>query len=335
MEKEKILIVDDEVLVREMVRDMLDAAGYRTVAVDSGKSALKIAQEEGFDLLLADIRMPDMNGLELVTELQRLQPDVISILITGYASIATAQQAIQQGVYDYVVKPFDRSELTTAVEGALVRKRLSDENARLQSVVDLLQQSLARMEGDCLASLRSIAAIIDGQSPYTAGHMERVARLSRKLASRIGLTPDEVEIVGLAASLHDLGKIGEIARLKIPGELSPEEQKRVKRHPVIADEILAPMPFLDNARAIIRHHHEQLDGKGYPDGLSGTEITPAMHVLIIVNVYDRLIAGCAGSEPISPAKAILKLQEGRGTRFEPAITDSFIDMMRTEETGKT
>lgn len=488
MKRENILIVDDEALVREMMRDMLDEEGYSTVAVESGKSALRIAQEANFDLLLADIRMPGMDGLELVQQLRQRSPGIVPILVTGYASVATARKAIQEGVYDYIVKPFDRSELTAAVEGALSRKRLADENARLRWLFGILQvaqavaageeyhqllefivrtamaetkstggsivlfelavdgvtiaaavgrwdyaaqiantivkrgvasfkaqmgrcllltdreqhplfellqcrrldselwaptlrgaevlllpmevdkettgifsicresgpeplsegdlellrilaaeagtavrnqQSLSKVEGGCLTCLRSIASQVDEKSVHANGHTERVAHLSRQLASRIGMTAEEVELVGLAASLHDLGKIGiGEAILNNVHALSGEEQNLLMRHPVIADEILAPLQFLSKARAIIRHHHERLDGEGYPDGLSGQEITPAMHVVILANAYDNLTLSCARGLGVSQDEALLQLQEGKGTRFSPEITDSFVAMMK-------
>ncbi len=139
--------VDDDTLVRDTMRDMLDAEGYHTTAVESGESALRVARRADFDLLLTDIKMPEMDGLELVQELQQLSPDIIAILITGYASIATARKAIREGVYDYILKPFDRSELTAAVESALGRKRLADENAKLKWLFGLVQVTQAVAAG--------------------------------------------------------------------------------------------------------------------------------------------------------------------------------------------
>ena len=193
-------------------------------------------------------------------------------------------------------------------------------------------QSLAKVEDSCLACLRSIALLVDSKSPYTVGHMERVAHLSRQLATEIGMTADEVELVSLAASLHDMGKIGiDETALNNTDELSPEEPSLIRRHPEIADESMAPLRFLSEARTIIRHHHEQCDGQGYPDGLSGQDITPAMHVVILANAHDNLTSGRPWRPPMHPDYAIRKLQEGKGTRFDPEIIDSFVAMMQARE----
>lgn len=496
LKKENILIVDDDVLVLETMRDMLEAGGYRTRAVSSARKALSLVQEEGFDLLLTDIKMPEMDGLELVQELRRRTPEIVSILITGYASVATARTAIRQGVYDYLLKPFDRTELTAAVENALGRKRLSEENVRLKGLVSLLQvsravaasseypellefivrtakeqtqslggsillfdwttqgvtmaaalgaweytalianriltkgvaslraeigegllltdreshplreilacrrlgselsaprlkggeilllpievneevigllsvcreaevrpltegelellrilaaevsvalrckQSLSKTEDGCLACLRSIVSLVEGKLGHRRGHMERVARWSRQLGRRIGLTEEELEQVSLAASLHDLGKIGLEATLlekaTKPEALSPEEQSQLRSHPVTADEMLAPLPFLAEVRAIIRHHHERWDGQGYPDGLAAKEITPTMHVVILANAYDNLTSSFAWQLGLPSKEALRKLAEGKGTQFDPEMADHFIDMIRAAASG--
>jgi response regulator RpfG family c-di-GMP phosphodiesterase len=490
MKVEKILIVDDEPWAQEMMQEILEREGYQAQAAGSGEEALRLAEGESFDLLLADIIMPKMGGLELVQEFRAKSPETVPMLITGYASIETAQAAMRQGVYDYIVKPFDRAELCAAVAKALRRKRVDDESYRIKGLVglykvsqsmvtsqeqrevlefvlnaavhqtrssggaillfdtvrqglviaaalgawqpaarianamleegisawmeeissptlftdvehhplfarvrqgsadqkllssrskdvemlllpiksereifgvlniyregeeELLSQSdlelltilatqagasiksrqlFSELENGCYASLRTMASLVDGRSLYTQGHMERVAQLSEQLARRLGFSESEVKMIRMGASLHDIGRIGvgeEI--LSIPGKLSPQEWDVVRRHPIIGDEIIAPLRFLAEARHIVRHHHERLDGGGYPDGLSGEQVTPALQVVSLADSYDALTSPRPWRPAIPREEALAMLEEERGSRFDPQIVDTFAEMMREE-----
>jgi HD-GYP domain-containing protein (c-di-GMP phosphodiesterase class II) len=161
--------------------------------------------------------------------------------------------------------------------------------------------------------------------------MERVAQLSEQLARRLGFSESEVKMIRMGASLHDIGRIGvgeEI--LSIPGKLSPQEWDVVRRHPIIGDEIIAPLRVLAEARHIVRHHHERLDGGGYPDGLSGEQVTPALQVVSLADSYDALTSPRPWRPAIPREEALAMLEEERGSRFDPQIMDTFAEMMREE-----
>jgi len=487
MKAEKILIVDDEFMAREMMQEILEREGYQAMAVGSGEEALKLAKEQGFDLLLADIKMPEMDGLELVQRFREIRPETIPMLITGYASIETAQMAVREGVYDYIVKPFERSDLCAAVAKALRRKMVSDEESRLRELMGLykvsqsmvtspeqrevldlilnaalhqtksaggavllfdssrqgvviaaavgawepatrlanvmlergIEQWIVEMDGPaiytdveqhplfdqvrplsleqpllaptvsgvemlllpikseketfgvlniyraggtkllsqsdlelltilatqaglsvksrqhfrelekgCINALRSVASFVESRSHYTRGHMERVAQLSEQLGLRIGLSDDEVNTLKLAASLHDIGLIGvSEAILNMPGELAPIEWDMVRLHPIIGDEILSSLKFLSEVRYIVRHHHERLAGRGYPDGLVGDEITPSVRVLSLCDSYDAMTSPRPWRPAFTKEEAIAIIKEEKGTKFDPDIVDAFVDMV--------
>ncbi len=489
MAQSRVLIVDDEVLVRDTLREILKRGGYEVVAVDGAAAALQEARK-GFDLLLSDIKMPEMNGLELIEEFRKLCPEVVPLLITAYPSVETARSAVSQGAFNYITKPFDRGEILTAVADALERKRLAEKDSRLKELSGLYRVSQAvttgkeqdelldmilrvaiqqtkssggsillfdpsgtgvsvaaaagawdrvaqianailgndidsllaktgepllftdvenhpmlgrvfssypspemldsrpkgqeilllpiEMEGRtigflnicreaedeliadgdmkllrilsaqlaiCLESrkqfnnledsfistLVSVASEVDHKSPYTEGHMERVAILSVELGRRIGLGQQQMRGLELGARLHDIGNISlSEAMLNKPDTLSIQEWQMVKLHPIIGDELLAPLGFLDEARQVVRHHHERLDGKGYPDGLLGDEITPQVHIVVLADAYDAMTSPRPWRPAMEDDEVVQALLEEREVRFNPAITDAFLDMVKDD-----
>ncbi len=486
MKQDKILIVDDQPAELDMMKDILDCDRYAIVAVGSGEEALQIANQ-GFDLLLTDIVMPHMEGLELIKEFREVSPDAVTILVTAYAGIETARAAIQYGAYDYIVKPFDQNELRSAVAKALDRKKLADENLRLKDLVGLYKvsqsmasnkdqtevlksildngisqtksgggsillfdslkrglviatsagsweivarfsnallesgiwygikdmdeavlftdvtqhplferisqhypsrqflsreaedveilllpirsgtevlgllnvfrerapglfmdadlelltilaaqsgaliksrQMFAELEDGSFHVLCSLASWVDNRSLYTQGHMKKVAELSVQLASAISLSEVEMKAIKQGAMIHDIGMIGvSDSILNKPGDLSPQEWDIVKLHPVIGDEIISPLGFMSEARYIVKHHHERLDSSGYPDALSGKQITDGLKVVSLCDAYDTMTSPRAWRPALSREDAIAKLIEGKGAKFDPEITDTFINMM--------
>ncbi|RLC69820.1 MAG: hypothetical protein DRI26_08345 [Chloroflexi bacterium] len=190
------------------------------------------------------------------------------------------------------------------------------------------RQHFSELEKGCISALRSVASFVESRSHYTRGHMERVAQLSEQLGSRIGLSEEELNTLRLAASLHDIGLIGvSEAILNMPGELAPIEWDMVRLHPIIGDEILSPLKFLSEVRYIIRHHHERLDGRGYPDGLVGDEITPSVRVLSLCDSYDAMTSPRPWRQAMSKEEAIAIIEGEKGTKFDPEIVDAFVDML--------
>ncbi|MBE0415924.1 MAG: HD domain-containing protein, partial [Dehalococcoidia bacterium] len=190
------------------------------------------------------------------------------------------------------------------------------------------RQLFTELERSCLSALRSIASFVEGRGHYTKGHMERVAQLSEQLGRRIGLGEEEINTLKLGASLHDIGLIGiSEAILNMPGELAPKEWDRVKLHPIIGDEILSSLKFLSEARHIVRHHHERPDGRGYPDGLFGEGVTSSLRVVSLCDSYDALTSPRPWRQALAKEEAIAMLIKEKDTKFDPEITDAFIDML--------
>ncbi|MCH8268500.1 MAG: response regulator [Acidobacteria bacterium] len=268
-----ILLADDDVAIRELLAELLAVQGMEVVTAGDGIAALEAFTSHQPDLVLLDIRMPRLNGLEVCRRLKsnpesRLTPVV---LITALVDKEDRIRGIEAGADDFLSKPVDRNELLARVRSLLKLKSYTDELERAESV------------------LFSLARSIEGKDPYTEGHCERLSNYAASLGERMGLPPEQLTALRRAGIVHDLGKVAvPDAILLKQGPLSPEEWKMMREHPAVGERICAPLKSFRLVLPIIRHHHERFDGSGYPDGLQGEEIPLTARVLQLVDIYDAL-----------------------------------------------
>jgi putative two-component system response regulator len=269
----RVLVVDDQAANRELLRELLAPRGLQVQTAADGAEALAMFFEHPPDLVLLDIQMPRLDGFEVCRRMKadphtRLVPIVI---MTGLSAVQDRVRGIAAGADDFLIKPLERTELLARVRSLLHLKAFTDELDRSESV------------------LMTLGASIEGKDPYTKGHCERLADLSSRLGKSMGLGAEEITALHRAGSLHDIGKIAvPDAILLKPGPLTPEEAAVMKTHPEVGEKICAPPRTLRHVLPIIRHHHEKMDGTGYPDGLRGERIPMAARILQIVDVYDAL-----------------------------------------------
>ena len=486
----QILVVDDEETVRRSIQKRLEKEGYRVLAIDNALDALKIFEMGSFDTVLSDIRMPEMDGIELLGRIQELGGHVPVIIITGDPSLDTAQESVKRGAYDYITKPIQREVLTQTVSRAIEKKRLQDriENhqreleARVQEQTRIIralfqmanQLNALETMGDVLGSvsrsvhrhvrservlvllreekkdtlvyanstgleehrlkrmgisiqdsvvqeifnaeeairiqeaqgagnqesilshlgelpwlgvglrhrkepfglilaaerlakgdytkeelriltyigdsasvaihnqmisqrlrlsylniIQALAFAIEAKDPYTRGHSERVGQYAASLAGRLGLSEEEILVIRNAAILHDIGKV-EISRYIIhkPARLSEDEYADMKNHTAIGEIMVEGIPFLEEAKPLIRHHHERWDGDGYPDGLKGEEIPLGARILAIADMYDALTTQRPYRNDTSKERAILQLRKEKGKHLDPNLLEAFIEMVQ-------
>jgi putative two-component system response regulator len=250
----RILVIDDEAVIRDLMGEILEEAGYEAVGVDAAARGLELLEQDGFSLVVSDIVMPGFSGLELLEELRKRHPSLPVILTTGAGTYDKLSEALARGADALLVKPFSHAELQSAVEKVFERKQRSESELRERLLTPTVAATLANA--------------IEARNGAMYGHCERMAELASRLARSIGLTDHDVETVRLGAILHDVGKIGipDFVLLK-PGPLTPEELALIRTHPVVGDQLLEPLDLLHDVRRIVRHHHERWDGGGYPDGL--------------------------------------------------------------------
>ena len=317
-----ILVVDDDLGVRESLKMILMDKYYVSTAshVDEAINSLKIIEPE---MIFLDIKMPKISGMDFLMEMHLKNSTIPIIMITAFPSSQTAITAFRSGAFDYIIKPFDPSEIHTVVERALQHRVESMEKDKLVS------NTRSTVHKNFFSTTESLLLAIDAKDSYTAGHSKRVSLLFGLIAKELGMV--EVQIVKLrhGAFLHDIGKIGvRDDILTKAGYLTEEEFFLMKRHPEIGYNILEPINFLKEGLPIVHNHHEWYNGKGYPDGLKGVEIPQEVAIFSIIDAYDALTTDRHYHEKYSNETAFKIITEGIGTQFTPILTEKVLPIIK-------
>jgi len=313
---ETILIADDHESSLSALEGLLLLEGFDVRTAPDGEAALAEFRRSRPDLLLLDVMMPRMTGFDVCRHIKddadsRLIP---VILITALSATADRVAGIEAGADDFLTKPVDREQLLARVRSLLKQKAYTDELDRAESV------------------LYALARSIEGKDPYTEGHCERLAELSARLGEFIGLEATQIKALRRAGVVHDIGKVAVPDHILLKrGKLTAKERKCVQRHPLVGEGICAPLKSFQLVLPIIRHHHEKLDGTGYPDGLKGNAIPIAARVLQVVDVYDALTTARPYKKALPPAEA-LEIMEDEVKRgwWDPVVFTAFTEMMGRE-----
>jgi response regulator RpfG family c-di-GMP phosphodiesterase len=321
----KILVVDDEEQIAQLLAGILRSDGHDADYVTDGEAALARLRQGGYDLVMTDLRMPRMDGMRLIREAKEVDPEVDALVMTAYASTDTAVHALRQGVTDYLSKPFGLEQVRGAILKCL--KGREERRRRKEEVVATREENLRLRADQQRAYIGIVATLIEAveaKDRYNRGHSRRVADLAARFGRRLALPRREADVLETGAKLHDIGKIGipeEI--LNKPGRLTEQEFDVIKAHPVIGEQILRPLEFLADARPIVRHHHERWDGRGYPDGLKGAEIPRPAAVLSICDAFDALTSDRPYRPGLPVKEALAILEQGAGSQWDPNLVRRF------------
>jgi response regulator RpfG family c-di-GMP phosphodiesterase len=489
-ERPRVLIVDDEKFIRDILADFLGMEGYVVRTAEDGHAALSELTHAHYDLVISDLKMPRMGGIELLEQIGTTAPNALTVIMTGFGTVETAIDAMKRGAYDYILKPFKVEEVIHVVQRGLEKQRLAAENLRLKealslykvseaiaaslsleevlatvgetaiheihgdlsstwlddgeggyferqrllppkhlragalkdgpalgklsppafvehfgndsallehgskcarffdSAPDLPVQSLlaiplrmkqrlvgwisvasftkgkrfdegqrkllsivgsraaaaienARLYEDLRATfqqtIEGLAKAIDKMDRYTAGHSDRVATYAMYLATRLGLPPDQVEIVRQSALMHDIGKLGCVLNLNKPGKLTQDEYEAFKRHPGYGRDILEPIKFLHPLIPGVHLHHERWDGRGYPLGLKGNDVPLMARIIAVADTYDAMTSDRAYRRALPHEVAVAEIERCSSTQFDPEVSHSFcegLDEYREAESAK-
>jgi len=335
----KILIADDDNLVRLAIQKILTLFDHEVVAVESGRQVLEQVSDE-FDVIVLDINMPDMDGFETLERLNKRQVDIPVLFLTGVGSMDYAVKAIHLGAYDFLTKPIADIELFHIKVKQAVEKRhfLQQEKAykeQLEVEVQaktrelaaknlLLEQYSEHLENATVQIMSSLQAAMEEKDGYTAGHTVRVTELAMLLGQSAQLSGDDLLVLKRASQFHDIGKLViDLSCIRKPGNLSPEEWALIKKHPAVGASIIEPLTFMEREREIIRHHHEKLDGTGYPDGIGGDEIDILTRIITIVDSYDAMTSRRNYRKNMTTPEAVAELRRCAGTQFSPELVEIF------------
>jgi putative two-component system response regulator len=329
----RILIVDDDAMICSILERKLTEEGYSCRTANNGEEALSLFYKEGFSLIISDIKMPEMDGIELLKRVKAVNPKMMVIMITAYLEIDLAVIAMRLGAYDLILKPFDLALVIHSVSKALEKKRLEEEiegyHKNLEKLVEErtaeLRQAYRTLKKAHLDSVKVLAEAIEAKDPYTRGHSDRVKGISLKIAMQLGFSTERLESLEYGALLHDIGKIGiKDGILQKPGPLSPEERRHIQDHPLIGAKMLEGIDFFRDKIAMIRNHHEYFDGNGYPDGLIGEVIPLEARIIAVADVFDAMTSLRPYRRAIPIEDVLVELQKGKGGQFDPQIVEVFL-----------
>ncbi|MCG2579180.1 response regulator [Dechloromonas sp. XY25] len=358
-----LLFVDDEPGILSALRRLFRQFGYRILIAESGAQGLAEMEKTAVDLIISDMRMPEMDGATFLRQVRQRWPETVRILLTGYADVTSTIAAINEGeIYRYISKPWDDNEIVNVVREALERQKLESENRRLtaltqaqndelknlnasleqkvaertselQQALSFVEQTHAELKKSFLTSVQVFAGMVELRSgpggSRLAGHGRRVADTARTVAQRLGMPDTEIQNITLAGLLHDIGKLGLPDELlgKPYNTLTQDQRAMVMKHPVIGQNILIAIEKFKEAAVIVRHHHECFDGSGYPDRLAGIAIPQGSRILCVVNDYDSLQMGTLVQRPLRSEEAQAYLIDNRGKRYDPKVVDTFIKVL--------
>ena len=313
----RILAIDDEDIVRGLVVEILEADGHDVTGAESAERALSLLDDD-FDLIVSDVVMPGLSGLELLETVRLRRASLPVVLVTGAGTYDTLTQALTRGAAGLVTKPFAHADLQSAVADALERASRSREELRERLLAPTLASALANA--------------IEARDSYLHGHCERLAALAVRIADALGLSPEEAESVRLGAILHDVGKIGIPDRVLLkPSALDEEERAIVETHPEIGDKLLEPLDLLAEARPVVRHHHERWDGSGYPDGLAGEAIPLGARIVSVADAVEVMSSRQLYRTPRSPGQVVDELRAGTGRQWDPAVVEVVLGLIERGE----
>jgi len=358
-----ILLVDDESNILKSLMRLFKKDGYKICTAENGEEALALCQNKKFDLVVSDVRMPGMGGVELLEKIKEISPDTIRILLTGFAEISSIIDAVNRSnIYRYVAKPWDDVDFRLTVKGALKQKFLENEHVRLVALTKKQNEELKLLNDDLeekvkhrtkkisnmmtelesantslrksyLSIVKSFSSLIDSRSSLLEGHSRRVAELARNIAKKMSFTDKEIQDIFLAGLLHDIGKVGLSDNIinKPDSMLSKAEQDKAKFHAFWGEALLMGIEPLNNVSRFIRYHHEKYDGTGYPDQLKSTDIPIESRILSVANDFDALKIGTMSTRKYTKEEALKFIVSHKDDHYDPEIVKVLVAIHKQKE----
>ena len=335
----KILVADDDGMVRATVSKILEMFGHSVDVGSDGTGAIDIVNDS-YDLIILDINMPEMDGFETMDRLNVLNHEIPVLFLTGAGSMDYAVKAINLGVYDFLTKPIEDLDIfNVKIRRAIEKRRyvlherkyktaLEDDiqlkTAQLEEQNRLLLSYSNSLETATVQLMTSLQNAMEEKDFYTAGHTIRVTEYALMLGRAMGITEDELLVLRRAAQFHDIGKLViDLSCIQKPGKLTEEEWQLIRKHPSVGANIIKPLGFMEREQKIIRHHHERMDGGGYPDGLTAEELDDLTKIIIVVDSYDAMTSRRNYRTNMTMKEAVRELQDCSGTQFDPRIVEIF------------
>lgn len=331
----RILIVDDDASVRDVISVLLQEEGYDCRTASSAEAALDVAAAEAPPLVISDMKMPGRDGIWLLEAFRERYPETAVIMLTGYGDTEAAVDCLRRGAVDYLLKPPKLTDLIRAIERALAKRRIELARKRYQKKLERkvrdrtgeLRTALRNIQGTYQTTLLALVRALDAREHETSDHSQRVVKYTEVIAERLGLRGPELEEIGRGALLHDIGKIGvRDAVLLKPAKLTPEEWKEMRQHPDIGYDMIRSIEFLNTPAAIVLSHQERFDGKGYPRCLRGEEIHIGARIFAVADTLDAMTSDRPYRRGTTFENAVAEVQRCAGSQFDPEVVRAFLDI---------
>ncbi len=354
-----ILCVDDEPSILSALRRLFRAKGFQVRVAEGGQAGLEMLASEPIDLVISDMRMPEMDGVMFLEQVRQRWPDTMRLLLTGYADITSIMGAINRGeIYRYIAKPWDDNDIILIVRSALQQRAMEQEQRRLQTLIkaqneelrvlnfsleikvaertaelnqtnDALLVANEQLKNNFITSIKIFTSLIELRASHLAGHSRRVADVARRLAQKLGMGNKPAQELFVSGLLHEIGKVGFADELlNTPVVMLNTAQLQVfRKHPARAAQLLFPLPELKGAAEIIAAQLERFDGAGYPDALAGKQIPLGARILLVASDYDALQIGTLAQRKLAPSKALDAIIEGSGKRYDPEVVSALVGLM--------
>ena len=328
--EERVVVVDDDAIILKNANTVLSEAGFKVTCLKSGRLLLDYVARNKIDMLLLDIKMPDLDGFETMKLLRKWEKEngmkeVPVIFFTANDDCDSETRGLSLGAMDFIRKPF-------VAEVLILRVRHLLDLIRLQSDLHAeVERKTKEVEGLSLHVVETLADAIDAKDAYTKGHSGRVAEYSRKIAQRAGYTVERQEEIYMMGLLHDVGKIGvPDAVINKPGRLTDEEFEKIKAHPGRGAKILQNIEEMPQLAIGARWHHERFDGRGYPDGLSGEDIPEEARIIAVADAYDAMTSNRSYRDIIPQEVVKSELEKGSGTQFDPQFAAIMLEIIKED-----
>jgi response regulator RpfG family c-di-GMP phosphodiesterase len=334
----RVLVADDEPEIRHVLYDLLSPL-YDCDAVASAEEAVERLGALDYDLVISDIMMGGMSGLELIPRVGELSPDTVVIMISGVQTVESAIGALRAGAFDYVMKPFDLHHVEAAVGRALEHHFLRAEKRRYETYLEeMVAQRTKELDGALQSlgeayrtTLKALTSALEARDSETHGHSERVVNFSMRLGRELGLGEEQMCSLEFGSLLHDIGKIGvPDAILRKPAKLSESEWVKMREHPLHGQKILRGIEFLEGAARVVAQHHERWDGSGYPAGLKGEEIDINARIFAVADAFDAITSDRVYRKGRGYDEALAELEAYGGRQFDPEVVAAFRRVPREE-----
>lgn len=334
----RILVVDDDSAVKNLIRKILESDGYDCEMAGDADEAMDRLKQKNIDLVLSDVAMPGKSGVQLLTEIKSIYPDIPILMISGNSTQATAEAALSLGAYDFLLKPFQKNQVLISVANG-IRRRALDLQSRfeLKNLENIiydqtkdLKKANEQLNKILEGTIKAMSLTVEARDPYTAGHQQRVADIAVAIASRMNFSPERIQFLKMACLIHDIGKISVPAEILCkPTRLSEAEFNIMKDHSSTGFKILKEIEFPYPLAQIVFQHHERMDGSGYPQKLSGDRILAEARILAVADVVEAMASHRPYRASLGIEKALDEIKKNRGSLFDPDVVDLCCDMFES------